>query len=344
MAVLSIIVPIYNGEKYLKKCLQSLCEQTFQDIEIILVDDGSSDNSPVICDEYAARDHRFKVIHKPNGGPTSAVREGLRAAGSEIIGFCDCDDWVAPEYFSVLYEALSGNDADLVGCGMTLVYAENEEAYNSDTSVVLLDGKDVLTRFLSGDAQFTIGYSRWSKLFRRTWAVECINEVAPDFRVGEDCAFVTEYLQRCGKIAFMEQYHGYFYRQVPTSIMHVFREALIDDNRRFIGHIDAFAQKYGYSFQTKQQVNDSVFANLLYKCAVCRTSVRHRAACCKRITENLIDPETAFSLYLKSLNPVLQYGFRLILSGKVFIGVCYVSAYCSVIDLLKRVMRCKRSR
>lgn len=97
--MISIIVPVYNVEKYLERCIESIVNQTYKDIEIILVDDGSPDNCPVICDRYAEKDNRIKVIHKQNGGLINARKSGLEIAQGDYIGFVDSDDWIEPEMY-----------------------------------------------------------------------------------------------------------------------------------------------------------------------------------------------------------------------------------------------------
>ncbi len=98
----SVIVPIYNAEKYLNKCLESIIGQTYKNLEIILVDDGSSDNSPTICDAWAQIDSRIRVIHKKNGGVSSARNAGIDLAQGDYIGFVDADDWIEPNMYEVL--------------------------------------------------------------------------------------------------------------------------------------------------------------------------------------------------------------------------------------------------
>lgn len=97
--MISIIVPVYNVEKYLERCIESIVNQTYKDIEIILVDDGSPDNCSVICDRYAEKDNRIKVIHKQNGGLINARKSGLEIAQGDYIGFVDSDDWIEPEMY-----------------------------------------------------------------------------------------------------------------------------------------------------------------------------------------------------------------------------------------------------
>lgn len=109
----SIIVPIYNMEKYLGRCIDSILVQTHTNIEVILVDDGSTDSSPQVCDDYAKRDPRIKVIHKSNGGLSSARNAGLDIATGDYIGFVDSDDYISTDMYKVLAERLDNSDCEI---------------------------------------------------------------------------------------------------------------------------------------------------------------------------------------------------------------------------------------
>lgn len=119
--MISIIVPIYNVEKYLPKCIESLMDQTYQDIEIILVDDGSSDHCNEICDQYALLDNRIVVVHKMNEGVSTARNAGLQKANGSYIGFVDPDDWVSPDMFQELVDAIEASNAGIAICGYNYV-------------------------------------------------------------------------------------------------------------------------------------------------------------------------------------------------------------------------------
>lgn len=121
MPKVSVIVPIYNVEKYLDRCVKSLQNQTLKDIEIILVDDGSPDNCPTMCDEYARQDNRIKVIHKQNAGLGMACNSGLDVAEGEYVAFCDSDDWVDPVMYEEMYNMAIENNADIVYSGIRQV-------------------------------------------------------------------------------------------------------------------------------------------------------------------------------------------------------------------------------
>ena len=124
MPTISIIVPIYKVEPYLRRCVDSILDQTFSDFELILVDDGSPDNCGSICEEYAAKDERVKVIHKPNGGLSSARNAGLNMAQGDYIGFVDSDDYIESNMFEQLFRVAVQSDAQIVQCGVKIVAAD----------------------------------------------------------------------------------------------------------------------------------------------------------------------------------------------------------------------------
>ena len=115
--IVSIIVPVYNVEKYLDRCIQSAVNQTYKYLEIILVDDGSKDNCPSMCDEWAAKDSRIKVIHKENGGLSSARNAGLNIFKGNFVTFLDSDDWLEPDAVEAMMLCALQNGADMVSCG-----------------------------------------------------------------------------------------------------------------------------------------------------------------------------------------------------------------------------------
>ena len=125
--LISVVVPIYNVEKYLDRCVESLCAQTYKNLEIILVDDGSPDSSPVLCDEWGTRDERIVVVHKQNGGLSDARNAGVMAAHGSYIGFVDSDDYVAPDMYESLYTHMQETDADIAICGIADVYSDHTE-------------------------------------------------------------------------------------------------------------------------------------------------------------------------------------------------------------------------
>ena len=129
--LISIIVPIFQTEKYLEKCILSIIFQSYHNLEIILIDDGSTDTSPDICDKYVAMDPRVKVIHQKNTGLSQARNVGLRQASGDYIGFVDSDDWIEPNMYEVLMSALKITDADIAICN-NIVESEKAKSISNN--------------------------------------------------------------------------------------------------------------------------------------------------------------------------------------------------------------------
>ncbi len=122
MVLISVIIPVFKVEKYLEKCIKSIVNQTIENLEIILVDDGSPDQCPKICDYWASKDSRIKVVHKKNGGLSDARNAGLDIAKGEYISFIDSDDWVALDMYEIMLKAMKEENADICACGIMGCY------------------------------------------------------------------------------------------------------------------------------------------------------------------------------------------------------------------------------
>lgn len=185
---ISVIIPVYNAESTLRRCVDSVLAQTFTEFECLLINDGSKDKSGEICDEYAARDSRIRVFHKENGGVSSARNVGLDNATGEWIAFVDSDDWVGEKYLESFSEYL---DADLLIGGYLRV--KNNEMVNDNYWDFLPGGLYYsCEKILEDNLSFLIFRVPWAKLFKRSIAenLKFDNKI----RVGEDSLYVLEYL------------------------------------------------------------------------------------------------------------------------------------------------------
>ncbi len=208
---ISIIVPIYKVERYLHECLDSILAQTFSDWECILVDDGSPDGCPKICDEYAARDPRFRVIHRKNGGLSAARNSGLREARGEYIGFVDSDDWIAPQMFERLYRLITEYGTDMAQIEYWKEYIGYSNPKRPVNDVMVLDRKEIVRGIVCNNR---IANSMWNKLFRR----RVINTEFPEGKVFEDAAVLNHWVRdiRSAVLAPDTLYH---YRIRKSSIL-----------------------------------------------------------------------------------------------------------------------------
>lgn len=201
MSKLSIIVPIYNVEKYLLRCLDSIAAQTCRAFEAILIDDGSPDGCGRICDEYAAKDPRFTVIHQENRGVSAARNAGLRAAKGEYVGFVDPDDFIDPGMFAALLEAAAQTGAEIVCCNWETVHDDGRTCvHRLGRALPAQMPAEEFARHVF-DVPRSIGGAVWNKLFRR----EILREpFEPDVTVCEDCLFLIGNLRGAGQAAFID--------------------------------------------------------------------------------------------------------------------------------------------
>ncbi len=160
---ISVIVPVYNVEAYVGACLDSLLVQTYSNLEILVVDDGSTDRSGEICDEYANRDPRIHVVHQANGGAANAKNTALRLATGELLAFADSDDLVEPTAYSYMAEQLHTLDADVVQCGFYKLYTDGEKLYPASEQPRIFDTAGYLKNYTT---DWTCGLL-WDKLYRR---------------------------------------------------------------------------------------------------------------------------------------------------------------------------------
>ena len=219
----SIIVPVYNTEKYLKQCVDSLSSQTLKEIEIILVDDGSREDCAILCDELASGDERIKVIHKHNEGQGIARNCAIKVSSGEYIGFVDSDDFVDIKMYEALYLAAKRNDADIVMSGVTFVGGntfsssgdfEEKDYFLEETVFEKSDIKQLLLGVVGAlptepdDSRY--GVSVWKNIFKRSLLEEeSIEFVSERKIISEDTIFVVDYLSKAKKAVGIK---GAFYR------------------------------------------------------------------------------------------------------------------------------------
>ena len=191
--MISIIVPIYKVEKYLPQCVDSLTNQTYKDIEIILVDDGSPDRCPEICDNYAFKDQRVKVIHQKNAGVSAARNAGLRIASGEYFGFADPDDWTRPEMYENMLNAMEYTQTDMAICGYEYF---DKNGKRDDTRCYpckekeVISQKEVMKRL--SDIPPSVRHVVWNKVFKRSLLKDL--QFKEGMHSSEDVLFLSDYV------------------------------------------------------------------------------------------------------------------------------------------------------
>lgn len=210
--LISIIVPVYNVEDYLKECIDSILEQTYTNYELILVDDGSTDSSAIICDEYANKNINVSVIHKINGGLSSARNAGIEKANGDYYVFIDSDDVIHRDYLSEMMKIALQHQADIVACDF--VSGEHCHWEEQSEHLDIRKGKEVIERMNEQDVLVTVA---WNKLYK-SYFFDSLNLRYKNGKIHEDMFLAPELLDSC-KVMVITSKKLYFYRQRVNSIM-----------------------------------------------------------------------------------------------------------------------------
>ena len=217
--LISVIVPVYNMKNYLERCVNSVLNQTYERLEIILVDDGSTDASPEMCDAYARQDGRVKVVHKENGGLSDARNAGLAVATGDYIGYVDSDDWIEPDMYERMHQACVEQNVQLCVCRYFCEYADRTEGGGTGESIPLT--RDELLRiYIGGHPQYVIYNSVWSKLFRRALVEDVL---FPKGRNSEDIVYTTRAFCKLDQAVYLDKCLYHYVLDREGSIMNVSR-------------------------------------------------------------------------------------------------------------------------
>lgn len=211
--LVSVIIPVYNVERYLARCVDSVLAQTYRNFEVILVDDGATDGSGALCDAYARKDARVRIVHKDNGGLSDARNAGMQAAHGEYYAFVDGDDWIAEDYIAYLCSLMLENHAQITVCGYQKVYEMGQNSVGSaDTSVRVYDTEEGLFHLLYQRGMIS---SAWGRLFQA--ALFC-DICFPKGKLHEDVAVMYRLFDKADKIVCGDA-KKYFYFQRRDSIV-----------------------------------------------------------------------------------------------------------------------------
>lgn len=236
--LISIIIPVYKVEKYLEKCIESVLNQTYKKLQIILVDDGSPDNCGDICDRYAKMDERIEVIHKENGGLSDARNAGLKVVRGEYIGFIDSDDYVSKEMFENMYNTLISNNADVSICNFYTVIDDKNIIKNEDNGIEIYNKLEILKEVLLDKK---IQSYAWNKLYKK----ELFKDI--EYPVGkkyEDIGTTFYILEKCNKVAASGRPEYYYLTRGDSIVNNNTESTVIDYIKLISDRYDYIDQKY----------------------------------------------------------------------------------------------------
>ena len=240
MPKISIIIPVYNTEKYLNRCIDSILNQSFRDFEIILVDDGSTDRSPKICDDYEKIDSRVKVVHKSNGGVSCARNIGIDMATADYISFIDSDDSIESVMYEELYN-LYKEDVDLTACSYEFVFDNVKNFKKTNANNEVIDMATALHYSL-------INRDFYGYIFNKLYKKEIIDKFNFKFdeniSYGEDTLWLCKYVMKCRKIAFINENYYYYYINPDSAMAKPFSTKKLTMLYSTLELIEMFDNKY----------------------------------------------------------------------------------------------------
>ena len=270
--LISVIVPIYGIERYVGHCIESLMQQTYQNLEIILVDDGSPDHCPQICDLYASKDKRIKVIHKENGGLVTARKAGVQVAHGEYIGFVDGDDWVGVGFYQAILNTIMSCDADIAVAGCSRDLYRKTITMGNALPIGVYEGESMeyfRKNMMSFGSFFRFGVTtyHWNKLFRREAIIPFQMAVEDGFTVMEDGATTYPAMLAAKKIVLTNNF-AYHYRQRSDSMLKSMTSLSTEAER--LKSVYYFLQNavkdYPEEYQLKRQVEEVMLAVYIVRC------------------------------------------------------------------------------
>lgn len=258
--MISVIVPVYNSQDYLDRCVRSILNQSYRDFELLLVNDGSTDSSGIMCDKYAEEDSRVSVIHKLNGGVSSARNAGLDKATGEYITFVDSDDYVSETMLFDLHSCCADSH-DMVAGSLKMISETGETDFCMDDSQS--DAASLFEAYLSEKFPRICLNGPCVKLFRKDITDRYHIRFDSNMSLGEDTVFVTEYLSHCKKIKTTNKILYYYMRDNEASLYSRFRENWYEDSANAYKAVMSVAEKFNCSEESVNVYNTFRVRNLL---------------------------------------------------------------------------------
>lgn len=302
MAEVSIIVPVYQVENYIRQCVDSILAQTFTDFELILVDDGSKDQSGQICDAYAGMDERVKVIHQKNSGVAAARNNGIACANGSYMCFVDADDWIEDTMIANCISRIKEIDADILRHGHTMELWKGEKCVNEEKKNAPNFAKALTHNQIAKEMEnFWQNCSNyvWNYFFKK----ETIGQIRfPEIKISEDHIFVLEVLENCEKICFLSE-NSYHYCMRMGSSANRWQETGIWCQLEMVRACHHFMDRFGIKAERKKGLMSNIILNA-YSYAIyllcfpeCNWSVKEKLVKIRELREKLeVDQYTSYAV------------------------------------------------
>ncbi len=315
--LISVIIPAFNTEKYLDRCIESVVNQSYNNLEIIIVDDGSTDNTPELCDKWAERDNRITVLHTDNNGVSNARIMGINASNGKYIGFIDSDDFIDPHMYEELHKLLISSDSDIACCKYFLTKESKFTPDSSEESIKYYDYCGIIKNIYNECL-----WSLWSKLFRRELFEKA--EIKPyDITVAEDMLLNYSLFKNCSKLVTTSRKYYYYFRHSNSVMSGRLNARKINDSLRAYQIIDEEFDKNSpaYPYQVANMLsNDFGLIMQIIRTDSCRE-------CYEKIRQEILEHKKY--AFMKCNNSILNKGHQL--------GIILLGTFPRLFDLLIKI-------
>jgi len=265
---ISVVLPIYNVEKYLSRALDSLINQTIKDVEIIIINDGSTDRSFDIAKEYANRDSRIKILNKPNGGVSSARNFGIKEAKGDYIIFLDSDDYYEPDMLETLYKIAKFNNCDVVVCGYFIEYVQENFIIDRVLYDIIADEKKEISRLICSLFDKGMFNVVWNKLYK-TGLIKTLKVSFPEYATtGEDLFFNIEIFKNVQKIAMTKRQLYHYVKDERVTLVSKYHENLYEINVNLYKKVKELFDLYDISTYLGDEWLINFYFNRLNECLI----------------------------------------------------------------------------
>ncbi len=321
----SIIIPVYNGEKVLERCLNSVLAQTYTDFELIIINDGSTDRSIDIINEYKNKDNRIKVINNKNNGVSETRNIGIEASIGEYIQFVDCDDYIESNMLSNMVDNIENAKVDLIVTGIFLDIENGNDVKRSIQTFKYenLHGKANIARGVLERLDGAYIHSLWNKIFKRDIIVKNNIKMDKNINLGEDLIFNLEYLKRCENIVFDDKCYYHYCMQATESLTARYRENKLELMKLLY---DKCEEYFYYCGLKNFELLNNVFIKWMYSCFIdmnniqCKLTIKEKIKYIKESRENyieIINKTNNLGLMLGILKAFLRYPFLAWILSKI---------------------------
>lgn len=328
MVKICVIIPVYNAEKYIAFCIESICHQSFKDFELILIDDGSTDGSSLICDKFAKIDDRIKVIHQNNRGLSRTRNLGIDKSISEYIAFADADDYYENNFLEECISRIEKDNSDFVFTATIKEYYREDKLYKSEYYPNWNDKTCTVNQMPNSiwiDFSFINMLTAWGKIYKSKIIKENNIRFLEDVTPHEDSCFNFDYLSVINKVSIVSSYFYHYRIENNESLMHAYRPNIYEITCQFCQRFNKFINRFQVNKKTYKFYKQTIFA-MFIECAMHFYKFQKLTTKCQRIEnlKNIMDNTDFQNVKYSDLNSIKNIAYLFMLKNSMIHVINYI--------------------